>query len=105
MWWVIDWIFQRDRRAHWLRHWLLGTACIQTRQFFKRDEPVLLIAHGCDDEMWQLSGASDAGLGVMIGHLSHAIDEDDSLLDVLDLAPGELATRASVGAEWTRRMR
>ncbi len=105
VWWVIDWVFARDRRAHWFRHWLLRTTCIQTWQVFEGQEPVLLVAHDDDDGMWQLIGTSDAGPSGKIGHLSHAIDEDQSLLDVLNLAPGELATRASVGAEWVRGMR
>ena len=105
VWWVIDWVFARDRRAHLLRHWLLQTVCIQTCQVFERHEPVLLVAHDDDDGMWQLVGTSDAGPGGRIVHLSHAIDEDQALLDVLDLEPGELATRTHVGAAWSRRLR
>jgi hypothetical protein len=38
----------------------------------------------------------------MVGHLYHAVDEDPTLIDVLDLPPGYSATRARVGDPWTR---
>jgi hypothetical protein len=81
---------------------LLGTRCIQTPQVFELREPVLLVAHDADDEIWQLIGRSDPGDDGKIGHLSHAIDEDQTLLDVLDLGPGESATREHPGGLWTR---
>ena len=51
--------------------------------------------------MWQLIGASapDVATG-KIGHLHHAVDEDPSLIDVLDLPPGGSLTRAAVGSPW-----
>lgn len=104
VWWVIDWVFERDRRAQWLRHWLLGTPAIQTRQVFERIEPILLISHDADDGLWQLIGASDAAPDGKVGHLSHAIDEDHSLLHVLDLKPGESAWRRHPAEPWARQM-
>lgn len=103
VWWVVDCVFARDRRAHWLRHWLVGTLCIETRQVFELEEPVLFVSHDEDDGMWQLIGRSDAGPDGKVGHLSHAIDEDPSLLDVLDLEPGEQAIRKSADRAWKRR--
>ena len=102
IWWVADHVFARDRRAWWLRHWLLGTRCIQTLPVFELREPVLRIGHDPDDGIWQLIGSSDAGDDAKVGHLSHAIDEDQTLLDVLDLEPGESATRDHLGGEWAR---
>lgn len=101
IWWVTDEVMRRDRRAWWMRHWLLGTTCIQTREVFERHEPILLVQHDADDGVWQLIGASEADSGTAkIGHLHHAIDEDQSLLDTLDLRPGGSATRTSVGSPW-----
>ena len=101
IWWVTDQVMQRDRRAWWLRHWLLRTNCVQTREVFERREPVLYVSHDADDGSWQLIGASDADAGTgKIGHLHHAVDEDPSLVDVLDLPPGSSATRADVGSPW-----
>lgn len=102
MWWVADHVFARDRRAWWMQHWLLRTNCIQTAQVFEMREPVLLVTHDADDGLWQLIGTSDAASDGKLGHLSHAIDEDQTLLDILDLNPGETATRPSPGAAWTR---
>ena len=48
-------------------------------------------------------GASDPEADGRIHHLHHAVDEDQTLLDVLDLPPGEEALRAEVGGEWVRR--
>lgn len=103
VWWVADLVMERDRRASWMRHWLLGTQCIQTIEVFERREPVLLVGHDEDDELWQLIGMSDAGEDGKIGHLYHAVDEDPTLVDVLDLPPGRSADRTRVGGPWTRR--
>jgi hypothetical protein len=101
IWWVTDQVMQRDRRAWWMRHWLLQTTCIQTLEVFERREPVLLVQHDAGDGIWQLVGASDAGSSTAkIGHLHHAIDEDPSLIDILDLPPGSSATRTNVGSAW-----
>lgn len=104
VWWVTDHVMQVDRRARWMRHWLLGTSCIQTLEIFERREPVLLVTHDADDGVWQLIGASDADSSTgRIGHLHHAVDEDPSLIDVLDLAPGSGAVRGGIGQPWIRR--
>ena len=63
---------------------------------------MLLVAHDADDDMWQLIGSSDAGPGGKIGHLFHAVDEDPTLIDVLDLEPGQMAVRKHVGGVWSR---
>ncbi len=103
IWWVADLVMHRDRRAWWMRHWLLGTTCIQTHEVFERREPVLLVKHHADDGVWQLIGGSDGDPGTAkIGHLHHAIDEDPSLIDVLDLPAGSGATRAGIGSPWGR---
>ena len=54
--------------------------------------------------MWQLIGMSDADGGTgKIGHLHHAVDEDQSLIDVLDLPAGGSAERDGPGKPWTGR--
>lgn len=62
---------------------------------------MLLVGHEDDDGLWQLIGSSDAAPDGRIGHLSHAIDEDHSLLDVLDLKPGQSASGSYKGGPWT----
>lgn len=104
VWWVTDKVMQSDRRSWWMRHWLLGTTCVQTGQVFAGSEPVLRVSHDADDGMWQLIGASDADSGTgKIGHLHHAVDRDPSLIDVLDLPPGHSAVRAGAGKPWNGR--
>jgi hypothetical protein len=102
VWWVADRVMQTDRRAWWMRHWLLGTSSIQTGEVFDRREPVLLVTHDDDDGLWQLIGstAADPKTG-RIEHLHHAVDEDQTLLDVLDLPAGHHAERTHPGAPWT----
>lgn len=105
VWWVADRVMDRDRRAWWMPHWLLGTNCIQTIEVFERREPILLVGNDADDGLWQLIGATDADTGTgKIGHLHHAVDEDPTLIDVLDLPPGYSASRAQLGAPWTRQL-
>jgi hypothetical protein len=66
-------------------------------------EPVLLVSNDADDDLWQLIGATDADPSTgRIWHLHHAVDEDPTLVDVLDLSPGHRATRDHVGGAWTR---
>jgi hypothetical protein len=102
VWGVADLVMQRDRRAWWMRHWLLGTSSIRTAEVFELAEPILLVSHD-DAGYWQLIGTSDADESTgMVGHLYHAVDEDPTLIDVLDLPPGHRATRARVGDTWTR---
>ena len=82
IWMVADYVMERDRRAWWMRHWLLRTRAIQTSQVFEREEPVLLVVNDADDELWQPIGTGDAGPDGKIGHLWHALDEDRTLIDV-----------------------
>jgi hypothetical protein len=103
VWAVADRVMWRDRRAWWMLHWVRGTMAISTREVFERSEPILLVANDADDELWQLIGPSDPGEDATVGHLHHAVDEDRTLVDVLDLEPGEEAVRQGVGAEWIRR--
>lgn len=102
VWGVVDFVFQRDRRAWWLKHWLLGTPSLQTPEVFELAEPILLVQHDADDGTWQLIGASDATEDGKLVHLYHAIDADPTLLDVLDLQPGERAVRSKPGKRWKR---
>jgi hypothetical protein len=102
VWWVADHVMERDRRARWMQHWLLGTHCIQTLEVFERREPVLLVVNDADDGLWQLIGTTDAGSSGKIRHLHHAIDEDPTLVDVLDLPPGHSASRTGIEAPWER---
>jgi len=103
VWWVADLVMERDRRAWWMRHWLVGTSCIQTGEVFARREPVLYVSNEADDGLWQLIGATGADPSTgKIEHLYHAVDEDQTLLDVLDLQPGQSASRTGAGEPWTR---
>ncbi|MFE6925586.1 hypothetical protein ACFVAV_31555 [Nocardia sp. NPDC057663] len=101
VWWVVDRVMERDPRAWWMRHWVVGTQCIQTAEVFEQQEPILHVGHD-EDGWWQLIGSSDAGPGGKIGHLWHAIDEDPTLQDVLDLPVGSRATREGVARMWTK---
>ncbi|NUS42130.1 MAG: hypothetical protein HOQ24_00290 [Mycobacteriaceae bacterium] len=103
VWWVADHVLERDRRARWMRHWLMGTKCVLTAEVFELDEPVLLVAHEAGG-VWQLIGASGGDVDTAhFQHLHHSVDEDPTLVDVLDLPPGHSATRPRAGSPWTRR--
>lgn len=102
VWAVVDTVMERDRRAIWMRHWLTGTTAVVTGEVAARLEPVLLMTHD-DDGIWQLIGTTDADPATgKVEHLDHHIDDDPTLLDAIDLAPAERATRAQVGEPWTR---
>ncbi len=102
VWWVADEVMQRDRRAWWMRHWVLGTNCIQTGEVFERREPILYAVHDAGDGIWQLGGATPPDAATAkVGHLHHAIDEDPTLLGILDMPPGHVAERSGPGAAWS----
>jgi hypothetical protein len=61
VWWFVDRVMGRDRRAWWMRHWPLGTNSIQTLEVFKRHDPILLVGHDADDGLWQLIGPTATG--------------------------------------------
>lgn len=101
IWWVVDRVMERDRRAHWLKHWLLGTMSVQTAEVFKQTEPILYVSHDADGT-WQLIGATDADPTTgRLSHLHHAVDHDPTLLDVLDLEPGRSVYRPDPRTPWT----
>jgi hypothetical protein len=101
IWWVVDRVMERDRRARWMKHWLLGTTSIQTGQVFARTEPILYVSHEAGDGLWQLIGASDADPATgKLSHLHHAVEHDLTLLDVLGLEPGESAYRRGPDKPW-----
>jgi hypothetical protein len=105
IWWVVDCVMERDRRAWWLRHWLVGTNAIQSAEVFERREPILRVAHHGDDGVWRLTGASGSDPATdKLGHLHHAIDEDPTLIDVLGLPPGRSMERTGPGKPWTGRV-
>ncbi|GAA3290575.1 hypothetical protein Dvina_19335 [Dactylosporangium vinaceum] len=104
IWWVVDRVMERDRRAWWMKHWLLGTTSMQTGEVFARTEPILYVGHDADDGLWQLIGASDAAPATgKLSHLHHAAERDRTLLDVLDLEPGASAYRAGPDEPWIRK--
>lgn len=103
LWAMTDTVMERDRRAWWMRHWLEGTPALQTAAVFEGTEPVLTVDNFADEAAWGLIGetAPDPETNVT-AHLFHALDDDPTLLDVLDLEPGEYAWRKRPGGAWTR---
>ena len=103
IWAASDRIMRLDRRALWMLHWVLETLTYISAPVFSQDEPVLHVVHEAEPDRWAMIGAADAGTEGRIHHLHHAVDEDQTLLDVLDLPPGDEALRGEVGGEWLRR--
>ncbi len=102
VWAVVDTAMARDARAAWLRHWLLRTNSITTAPVMAGAEPILYVSHDADG-MWQVIGRSDGTVDDgRVGHLFHLVDADPTIVDVLDLEPGESATRERVGGHWAR---
>lgn len=105
IWAVVDTVMELDRRARWMLHWLELTSAVVTGEVAARQEPVLLVAHD-DDGIWQLIGTSDADPATgRAEHLHHLVDDDPTLLEVIDLLPDERAERTHVGGAWSRYVR
>jgi hypothetical protein len=103
IWAASDRIMELDRRALWMLHWVLETLTYISAPVFAQAEPVLCVMHAAEPDRWAMIGASDVTADGRIHHLHHAVDEDRTLLDVLDLPPGEEAVRDAVGGAWVRR--
>jgi hypothetical protein len=102
VWFVADNVVLQDRRAWWMRTWLAGTRAFVTAGVAEREAPVCHVIRTSDDE-WQLFERGAGGDGEPhVVHLFHAVDHDPTLVDVLDLEPGERADRPAPGAPWTR---
>ena len=105
IWFVADTVFDQDRRAWWLLHWLHETAVIQTPEVSSGAEPVVFVVHDEDDAEWphwQLIGTTDPGEEGDIAHLYHALDRDPTICEVLDLPPGLSAMREGPEEPWVR---
>jgi hypothetical protein len=99
IWYVADEVMERDRRARWMRHWLLGTRAFVTGPVLNGTAPVRHVVRDEDGEWQLLCGTVSADDGHLF-HLFHALDRDEELLDVLVLEPGERADRVGPGAPW-----
>lgn len=100
--WVGDVVMEKDPRAVWMLHWLIGSMAIETRQVADREEPVLLIGRDDHEEVpWQLIGTSDAASDGRLEHLHHHLEQDPTLLEaVAGLTPGREAVRDAPGTPW-----
>jgi hypothetical protein len=103
VWHVADQVMVQDRRAWWMEHWLLGTRAFATRPVVEGTEPVRHVVREADGEWQLLCGTTTEQDGIQLFHLFHAVDRDQSLLDVLDLDPRRRADRKAPGKRWKRR--
>lgn len=105
VWFVADNVMAQDRRAAWMEHWLRGTRAFVTARVAEDLGAVRRVVRDQEGD-WQLFDALEGDPGESrVTHLSHLIDADQSLLDVLDLGVGEEATRMSRDAAWVREVR
>ncbi len=101
IWWVADEALAQDRRAWWMEHWLRGTRSFATRPVVEGGEPVRHVVRDEDGD-WQLLCGTVEADDPQVFHLHHALDRDQTLLEVLDLEPGQAADRERLGGRWER---
>jgi hypothetical protein len=100
VWWVADEVMVQDRRAWWMEHYLRTTRAFATLPVV-HGQTVLGVVREEDAE-WQLLCGTVPPDDPQVFHLHHALDRDVSLLEVLDLEPGQRADRMARGRAWTR---
>ena len=84
-------------------HWLGQTMALATWPVAKRTEPVQIVARDDDERAdWQLLCDTVPADDPQVYHLFHALDRDQSLLEVLDLEPGQRAERRKLRGGWKR---
>lgn len=65
--------------------------------------PIVLVSHDADDGGWQfLCGTTSNPADGRIVHLEEVVRMDPTVSEVADLPPGWVASRTTVGGEWTR---
>jgi hypothetical protein len=101
VWFVADEVMSRDPQAWRLRHWMLQTQAVATPEVLEKAEPVLHLQHD-DDGIWQAIGSTSAGARGGVVHLWHLVEDDPTLVPVLDLATGEAARRRNRSSSWQR---
>jgi hypothetical protein len=70
---------------------------------FSGERPVLYVTRPDGDWCFLCGGEhAQAGWEYRVVGMSHVLDADQSLCDVLDLGPNEEAERDAVGGSWTR---
>jgi len=103
IWGVADSVMAHDPRAWWMRTWVSRVRAFVTVPVFEHTEPVRSVVRD-DDGDWQLlCGTPGAEKEARLVHLSHLLDDDQTLLEVMDLEPGERADRAGPGEPWRRQ--
>jgi hypothetical protein len=102
IWLVADVVMEQDRRALWMEHWLKRTEAHAPAPVIRQQAPVTRVIRGGEGEeiAWRLLGEGDDDAELHAVDLSFALDE--SMLDVLALAPGERAEREAPGMPWIR---
>ena len=103
IWAVADIVMVLDRRAVWMEHWLKGTGALATHGVMHGLAPITHVVRTEDEELgWELLCDTEDEPEGHAFHLFHALDHDHSLLELLDLEPGERADRDGPGEPWVR---
>jgi hypothetical protein len=74
-----------------------------TRQVMTKNRPITRVVHDASDHGWQFLSDDVANTDdAMLVALKEVVAQDNSLLEIADLPPGWIATRAGIGSPWTR---
>jgi hypothetical protein len=78
-------------------------AVITLRQIIEDGAAILEVSHDADDHGWQfMTTGEPAEEDLLLVCFSHVVERDASLLELADLPPGWIATRAAAGGRWRR---
>ena len=86
-------------RGGW-RHGSRGTRSFATKPVVDGSAPVRHVV--LEEDGWQLLCGTVEADEPQVFHLHHALDRDQSLLEVLDLEPGQRADREGPAGRWER---
>lgn len=102
IWFVANNVMEHDRRAMWMEHWLSGEWAFVTPRVNEVARTARWVARDHDGRFQMFEAPrGDTGEPVVI-HLYHALDADPSLVEILDLEPGDGAERETYGGSWVR---
>jgi len=98
VWWVADEVMAQDRRARWMLHWLFATPAAAARPVHDGRDQARAVARDADGGWELLCGEAD----LRPSRLHQALDRDPTLLEILDLEPGQRAERRKLRGGWKR---
>jgi hypothetical protein len=86
----------------WLFDQPPDTATVVSKSIIHEGHPILFVTHDEDDHGWQFLDGCNPPSEFLHVCMSHPVNLDDSVLELVDLPPGWCAWRDGIDHPWSR---